>query len=165
MRNDIYQGKGFAVLRGLDAKKYSKEDMTTIYLGVQAHIANRFGRQDKKGNMLGKRGSGRAQFMLETNRLLVHIIADDSSKQRAEHHRHSTSPIVSQPQHVPQSPQTTDANCERLDFPQRGGWRHHQLAHEKRGQDWRQMHHRFHLHCLQCARRHPPGPDPHAGSI
>lgn len=76
MRNDIYQGKGFAVLRGLDSSKYSVEDMTTIYLGVQAHIANRFGRQDKKGNML------------------VHIIADDSSKQRAEHHRHSTSPIT-----------------------------------------------------------------------
>jgi hypothetical protein len=58
MRNDIYQGKGFAVLRGLDSSKYSVEDMTTIYLGVQAHIANRFGRQDKKGNMLGKKESG-----------------------------------------------------------------------------------------------------------
>ncbi|KAH0524959.1 hypothetical protein TsFJ059_007396 [Trichoderma semiorbis] len=76
MRQDIYQGKGFAVLRGLDSKQYSIEDMTTIYLGVQAHIANCFGRQDKKGNML------------------VHIIADASSKEKAEHHRHSTSPIT-----------------------------------------------------------------------
>lgn len=60
MRQDIYQGKGFAVLRGLDSKQYSVEDMTTIYLGVQAHIANRFGRQDKKGNMLGKNEEARA---------------------------------------------------------------------------------------------------------
>lgn len=60
MRQDIYQGKGFAVLRGLDSKQYSVEDMTTIYLGVQAHIANRFGRQDKKGNMLGKNAEARA---------------------------------------------------------------------------------------------------------
>ncbi|KAL7946407.1 hypothetical protein V8C42DRAFT_344256 [Trichoderma barbatum] len=76
IRQDLYQGKGFAVLRGLDSKQYSVEDMTTIYLGVQAHIANRCGRQDKKGNML------------------VHIIADKSCKQKAEHHRHSTSPIT-----------------------------------------------------------------------
>lgn len=55
MRDDLHQGKGFAVLRGLDSKKYSVEDLTTIYLGVQAHIANRCGRQDKKGNMLGKK--------------------------------------------------------------------------------------------------------------
>ncbi|KAM0463915.1 hypothetical protein ACHAO4_000640 [Trichoderma viride] len=76
MRDDLHQGKGFAVLRGLDSKKYSVEDLTTIYLGVQAHIANRCGRQDKKGNML------------------VHIVADNSSKEKAEHHRHSTSPIT-----------------------------------------------------------------------
>jgi hypothetical protein len=55
MRDDLHQGKGFAVLRGLDSKKYAVEDLTTIYLGVQAYIANRCGRQDKKGNMLGKK--------------------------------------------------------------------------------------------------------------
>lgn len=55
MRDDLHQGKGFAVLRGLDSKKYPVEDLTTIYLGVQAYIANRCGRQDKKGNMLGKK--------------------------------------------------------------------------------------------------------------
>ncbi|KAH6610518.1 hypothetical protein Trco_000538 [Trichoderma cornu-damae] len=76
MRRDLYQGNGFALLRGLDSKQYSVEDMTTIYLGVQAHIANRCGRQDKKGNML------------------VHIVADSTSKQTAEHHRHSTAPIT-----------------------------------------------------------------------
>ncbi|KAK5990689.1 Taurine hydroxylase-like protein SAT17 [Cladobotryum mycophilum] len=76
LRQDIHNGKGFGVIRGLDPKKYAVEDLTVLYLGLQSYIANRQGRQDKKGNML------------------VHIIADDSTKTRAEHHRHSTSPIT-----------------------------------------------------------------------
>jgi hypothetical protein len=54
MRSELHKGRGFALLRGLDSNKYSVEDLTTIYLGVQAYIANLRGRQDKKGNMLGK---------------------------------------------------------------------------------------------------------------
>lgn len=53
MRHDIYNGRGFGLVRGLDVNKFSLEDLTTIYLGVQIHIGNKFGRQDKKGNMLG----------------------------------------------------------------------------------------------------------------
>ncbi|KAL5597824.1 hypothetical protein FOBRF1_011617 [Fusarium oxysporum] len=59
---DVHQGKGFGVIRGLDPQKYSVEDLTVLYLGIQSYIANRHGRQDRKGNML------------------VHIAADDSSK-------------------------------------------------------------------------------------
>ncbi|KAK3180203.1 hypothetical protein K4F52_008402 [Lecanicillium sp. MT-2017a] len=76
MRHDIYNGRGFGLVRGLDVDKFSLEDLTTIYLGVQIHIGNKFGRQDKKGNML------------------VHIVANDSSDVAAEHHRHSTAPIT-----------------------------------------------------------------------
>ncbi|KAK7425641.1 hypothetical protein QQZ08_007857 [Neonectria magnoliae] len=75
IRRDVHDGKGFGVIRGLDPQKYSVEDLTVLYLGIQSYIANRHGRQDKKGNML------------------VHIVADNSSVLKAGHHRHSTSPI------------------------------------------------------------------------
>ncbi|KAM0342735.1 hypothetical protein ACHAPU_009227 [Fusarium lateritium] len=75
IRQDVHQGKGFGVIRGLNTQKYSPEDLTVMYLGIQSYIANRHGRQDRKGNML------------------VHIVADNSSKLKAGHHRHSTSPI------------------------------------------------------------------------
>ncbi|KAG6298545.1 hypothetical protein E4U09_000740 [Claviceps aff. purpurea] len=76
LQNEIHNGKGFGLIRGLEPQKYSVEDLTTIYLGLQSYIADLQGRQDKKGNML------------------VHIIADNSTKMRASHHRHSTSPIT-----------------------------------------------------------------------
>ncbi|KAJ4271888.1 hypothetical protein NW762_000597 [Fusarium torreyae] len=75
IRRDVYGGKGFGVIRGLNPQKYSVEDLTVLYLGIQSYIANHHGRQDRKGNML------------------VHIVADNSSKLKAGHHRHSTAPI------------------------------------------------------------------------
>lgn len=54
MRQEVYNGRGFGLLRGLDVNAYSVDDLTIIYLGVQCYIGNKFGRQDKKGNMLGK---------------------------------------------------------------------------------------------------------------
>ena len=53
IRRDVHQGKGFGVIRGLDPQKYSVEDLTVLYLGIQSYIADRHGRQDRKGNMLG----------------------------------------------------------------------------------------------------------------
>lgn len=54
IRHDIHHGKGFGVIRGLDPLKYSVEDLTMVHLGIQVYIANRQGRQDGNGNMLGK---------------------------------------------------------------------------------------------------------------
>ena len=54
VQHDIYEGRGFAVIRGLDPKKYSVEDLTMIYLGLQSYVGDELGRQDKKGNMLGE---------------------------------------------------------------------------------------------------------------
>ncbi len=51
--DDIYNGKGFHVIRGLDPSDYSVEDLAIIRLGVQAYIADQCGRQDHRGNMLG----------------------------------------------------------------------------------------------------------------
>ncbi|KID66666.1 Taurine catabolism dioxygenase TauD/TfdA, partial [Metarhizium hybridum] len=55
LQRDIYCGKGFGLVRGLDPQRYSVEDLTTIYMGIQCYIANLQGRQDKKGNMLASR--------------------------------------------------------------------------------------------------------------
>ncbi|ORY65860.1 uncharacterized protein BCR38DRAFT_456546 [Pseudomassariella vexata] len=74
--HDLHDGKGFSVIRGINPNDYSVEDLTTIWLGLQAHIADEPGRQDHKGNML------------------VHIVADSSSKMKAGHHRHSTAAIT-----------------------------------------------------------------------
>ncbi|KAJ4113927.1 hypothetical protein NW768_011457 [Fusarium equiseti] len=76
MRLDIYEGKGFGLIRGLDPKDYSTVDLTMIYLGIQSYIANRFGQQDGKGNVL------------------VHIMSDNSSELASHHHRHSTTEIT-----------------------------------------------------------------------
>ncbi|KAJ2988169.1 hypothetical protein NUW58_g4120 [Xylaria curta] len=72
---NIYSGRGFHVIRGLDPSDYSVEDLAIIRLGVQAYIADQCGRQDHRGNML------------------VHIVADNSSEIKLGHHRHSTSAI------------------------------------------------------------------------
>lgn len=53
VRQEVHKGRGFGVIRGLDPKKYSVEDLTMLYLGLQSFVANRQGRQDRKGNMLG----------------------------------------------------------------------------------------------------------------
>lgn len=57
--HDLHNGKGFSVVRGINPDHYSVEDLTTVWLGVQAYIAEQRGRQDHKGNMLG-------QFVLKT---------------------------------------------------------------------------------------------------
>lgn len=53
-RDDIYNGKGFFILRGLKPDDYSIEELTTIYLGVSSYIAERRGKQDQRGSMLSE---------------------------------------------------------------------------------------------------------------
>ncbi|KAI1760396.1 Clavaminate synthase-like protein [Hypoxylon sp. FL1150] len=72
---DIYNGKGLCVIRGINPEEYVVEDLTIIWLGIQAYIADQRGCQDHRGNML------------------VHIVADNSSEMKLGHHRHSTSAI------------------------------------------------------------------------
>lgn len=52
LRDDVYQGHGFAIVRGLDPDKYSNEDLIVVYLGVSSYIAERRGKQDQRGSML-----------------------------------------------------------------------------------------------------------------
>ncbi|KAI1101101.1 Clavaminate synthase-like protein [Jackrogersella minutella] len=75
LSQDIHNGKGLCVVRGINPDDYSVEDLTIIWLGIQAYIADQRGCQDHRGNML------------------VHIVADNSSMMKLGHHRHSTSAI------------------------------------------------------------------------
>jgi hypothetical protein len=50
----LHHGRGFFVLRGLDPKAYSSEDITVIFLGISSYIAERRGKQDQRGSMLSK---------------------------------------------------------------------------------------------------------------
>ncbi|KAI1083308.1 hypothetical protein F5B20DRAFT_455474 [Whalleya microplaca] len=75
LSEDLYNSTGLCIIRGVDPQEYCVEDLTIIWLGIQAYIADRRGCQDHRGNML------------------VHIIADNSSETKQGHHRHSTSAI------------------------------------------------------------------------
>ncbi|KAI1461645.1 Clavaminate synthase-like protein [Annulohypoxylon moriforme] len=75
LSQDLYNGMGLSVVRGINPDDYSVEDLTIVWLGIQAYIADQRGCQDHRGNML------------------VHIVADNSSMIKLGHHRHSTSAI------------------------------------------------------------------------
>jgi hypothetical protein len=49
---DVHQGRGFAIVRGLDARKYTAEDNVTIFLGIANYIGEQRGVQDKRGSVL-----------------------------------------------------------------------------------------------------------------
>lgn len=52
--SDIYEGRGFAILRGLDPDAYPIEDLTIIYLGISSYVGERRGKQDHNGSMLSE---------------------------------------------------------------------------------------------------------------
>ncbi|KAL2826069.1 hypothetical protein BDW59DRAFT_161191 [Aspergillus cavernicola] len=52
VRNDVYEGRGFSIVRGLDPEAYSVEDLTVVYLGISSYIGERRGKQDQRGSML-----------------------------------------------------------------------------------------------------------------
>ncbi|KAK4442342.1 hypothetical protein QBC34DRAFT_454976 [Podospora aff. communis PSN243] len=52
MCDDIYIGKGFGIVRGLDPEDYTLMDLTSIYLGISSYIAETRGKQDQRGSML-----------------------------------------------------------------------------------------------------------------
>ncbi|KAK3317075.1 hypothetical protein B0H66DRAFT_535309 [Apodospora peruviana] len=52
IRNDVYSGHGFAIVRGLDPDAYPLPDLTVIYLGISSYIGQQRGKQDQRGSML-----------------------------------------------------------------------------------------------------------------
>ncbi|KAK7928359.1 Clavaminate synthase-like protein [Apiospora marii] len=55
LRQDVYSGRGFVIIRGLDPDRHTEEDTTIIYLGLSSYIAERRGKQDQRGSMLSKK--------------------------------------------------------------------------------------------------------------
>lgn len=95
-RNELHSGKGFFVLRGLNPSKYSVEDSTIIFLGIQSYIAERKARQDDKGNMIGETSDSSCSLWF-VDSWSVHIISDasaTSTSTKVFHSRHSKSSIV-----------------------------------------------------------------------
>ncbi|KAH7417717.1 taurine catabolism dioxygenase TauD [Cadophora sp. MPI-SDFR-AT-0126] len=91
LAEDIHNGKGFCILRGLEADRYCLEDSMIVFLGIQSYVAERWMRQDEVGNML------------------VHVTADPSNERLSKHVRHSTDTI----------PFHTDPDADILGFQTR----------------------------------------------
>lgn len=51
---ELHFGRGFAILRGLEPKKYTPLDNIIIYAGVTSYIAETRGCQDGWGNMISE---------------------------------------------------------------------------------------------------------------
>ncbi|KAH9213193.1 taurine catabolism dioxygenase TauD [Leptodontidium sp. 2 PMI_412] len=90
--DDVHNGKGFCVLRGLEPDRYRLEDGMIVFLGIQSYIAERRMRQDEVGNML------------------VHVTADPNNEHLSKHVRYSIDSI----------PFHTDPDADVLGFQTRG---------------------------------------------
>ncbi|KAK2614633.1 hypothetical protein N8I77_001442 [Diaporthe amygdali] len=53
LKDEIFEGRGFFVLRGLDPVQLCIEDNILIYIGVAKYIAGLIGKQDDGGHVLG----------------------------------------------------------------------------------------------------------------
>ena len=49
---NLHEGTGFAILRGLDSRKHTPEDNLIIFLGLASYIGDIRGVQDKHGTMI-----------------------------------------------------------------------------------------------------------------
>lgn len=54
LSKELYFGRGFAILRGLEPKKYSFLETIVIYTGVTSYVAEGRGCQDEFGNMISE---------------------------------------------------------------------------------------------------------------
>jgi hypothetical protein len=49
----LYNGKGVVLVRGINPADFSGEDNSLIFMGISAYIAKQRGRQDQRGSMIG----------------------------------------------------------------------------------------------------------------
>ncbi|KAK7211676.1 hypothetical protein V2G26_018854 [Clonostachys chloroleuca] len=52
IQDEIYYGRGLAILRGLNIDGLSDEQLTVLYLGVTCYVAGVRGKQDQRGSMI-----------------------------------------------------------------------------------------------------------------
>lgn len=94
LADEIHNGKGFCLLRGLEADRYSLEDGMIVFLGIQSYVAEQRMRQDEVGNVLGRIHTHALIATLTSSP--VHVTADPSNRRLSKHVRHSTDTIVRQ---------------------------------------------------------------------
>ncbi|KAL9096765.1 MAG: hypothetical protein Q9165_001253 [Trypethelium subeluteriae] len=81
LRDQVYRGRGLAIVRGLEPQKYSATDLVVVYLGISSYIAERRGKQDQQGSTLvhindtdtepGERDLSKQQVFLNFSRRLL----------------------------------------------------------------------------------------------
>ncbi len=76
---EIHEGRGFCVVRGLGAARYSDADNLLIFLGLASYIGDTRGVQDRRGNVICMSGGPRLPW------------APTQSKLRTERTAHITS--------------------------------------------------------------------------
>jgi len=54
IRDDVYDGRGFAILRGLDVDSYSPVDLGIVSFGITSYVAEIRGKQDRNGEIISK---------------------------------------------------------------------------------------------------------------
>ncbi|CZT46072.1 uncharacterized protein RSE6_06450 [Rhynchosporium secalis] len=52
IRDQIYHGRGFVIIRGLDPDAYTSLDFAVVFLGISSYIAERRGKQDQRRSMM-----------------------------------------------------------------------------------------------------------------
>ncbi|PHH62269.1 hypothetical protein CDD82_2023 [Ophiocordyceps australis] len=68
----IHEGRGFVVVKGLEASRYSPRDSIIVFLGISAYIADQRGLQDRKGNVLSHITSSKLWHVPEEKRHGIH---------------------------------------------------------------------------------------------
>ncbi|PHH58614.1 hypothetical protein CDD81_5080 [Ophiocordyceps australis] len=68
----VHEGRGFVVVKGLDASRYSPRDSVIIFLGISAYIADQRGLQDQKGNVLSHITSSKLWHVPQEKRHGIH---------------------------------------------------------------------------------------------
>ena len=94
LADELYNGRGFFLIRGLPLCRHSMEDGVIIFLGLQSYIAQKRGCQDDEGNVIGRKTC--LMFHNMVNLGVVHIVSDSktSNLKHRLHARYSTSSIV-----------------------------------------------------------------------
>ncbi|PMD58017.1 Clavaminate synthase-like protein [Hyaloscypha bicolor E] len=102
---ELYRGKGFFSIRGLDPNEYSPEDNVLLFLGISSYVAERRGKQDSRGNIFAhirnatimKAPQEDRPFKDSTgfhNDMFCDILAMQSRARAAEGGRHFLSPAL-----------------------------------------------------------------------
>ena len=83
IREDVFQNRGFAILRGLDVDAFGEIDLVTVYLGLTSYVAELRGRQNHRGATLSTYGFASTGSLrhLPNCLLSVHVVNSSEAAQ------------------------------------------------------------------------------------